>query len=260
MRESLLSKGFPQIPKSLSIVKKYERNTGFLLAVPRHVFLASLKSRNPTTAMHTILRPFLALAFAGSLTSLATAQEMPKRSEDNKMIVDKPAFDDLQSPNIQTGNSKRFRPKDWLEVEVKIKPGKFKQEPKDGYLDAITVKWFIVVKGTDRKSYMMKKEIEYVNIPFDEDTYVSVYLSPNTLKRITGKDRAGKNSLEAVGGEIHYGGEMVGFFSHGQQAGWWVRPLKNTERTEKFPLLDKSETPFSFLWYDRYAEIKPKAR
>ena len=28
------------------------------------------------------------------------------------------------------------------------------------------------------------------------------------------------------------------------------------QRTNKYPLLDKNETPFKFLWWDRYLEIE----
>ena len=181
-----------------------------------------------------------------------------KQSTDNRFDVGDPEFDDLQSPDIPDGNGKNFKPKDWLEIEVKLKMQKMKVEPKDKYIDEITVNWHVVVKGQDRKAYKISRSITHVNIPTDEEIYVSVYISPNTLKRITGKERASKSDLEAIGGEVELNGEMVGFFSHGEQAGWWTKELKSVEATEKFPLLDKTQTPFAPLWYDRHAEVKPK--
>ena len=198
------------------------------------------------------------LTFACSLALSGTAFSQLELSKTNSFDVDKPEFDDLQSPNIPVGKNKKFTPKDWLEVEVKLKVKKLKETPKDNYLDEFKVNWYVVVKGQDNKGYMMTKTITHINMPIDEEVVVSVYLSPSTLRRITGKERAGKGDLEAIGGEIEYGGEMVGFFSHGIKAGWWRLPLDKIERTEKFPLLDKSQTPFASLWYDRYAEIKPK--
>jgi len=189
---------------------------------------------------------------------LVPASGQLELSKDARFNVDDPQFDGLQSPTINDGNGKKFKPKDWLEVEVKLKVQKLKEEPKDKYLDEIKVNWNVVVKGQDRKAYWIKKTVTYVNIPTDEEVYVSIYLSPNTLKRITGKDRAGKGDLEAVGGEVELAGAMVGFFSHGEKAGWWRKSLKGVEVTQKFPLLDKTQTPFAPLWWDRYAEVKPK--
>ena len=172
--------------------------------------------------------------------------------------VGSPQFDSLQSPEINEGNGKNFKPKDWLEVEVKLKVQKLKEEPRDKFLDEIKVNWNVVVKGQDRKNYWIKKTVTYVNFPTDEEVYVSIYLSPNTLKRITGKERAGKSDLEAIGGEVEWNGSMVGFFNHGAKKGWWRESLKGVEVTQKFPLFDKTQTPFAPLWYDRYAEVKPK--
>ncbi|MDB6078368.1 MAG: hypothetical protein JWO82_2115, partial [Akkermansiaceae bacterium] len=37
--------------------------------------------------------------------------------------------------------------------------------------------------------------------------------------------------------------------------GWWTSPNLSDQST-KFPLLNKDETPFSVLWFDRYPEIQ----
>ncbi len=203
-----------------------------------------------------ICKTFLPVTCCVALSSAAFGQL--KLSDEARFDVSDPQFDSLQSPNINDGNGKSFKPKDWLEVEVKLKVQKLKEEPKDKYLDEIKVNWNVVVKGQDRKNYWIKKTVTYVNFPTDEEVYVSIYLSPNTLKRITGKDRAGKSDLEAIGGEIELNGAMVGFFNHGAKKGWWRDSLKGVEITSKFPLLDKTQTPFAPLWYDRYAEVKPK--
>ena len=206
--------------------------------------------------MHSTFKTILTVACSVALTGTAFSQ-LPT-SKTNSFDVAKPEFDDLQSPMIQVGKNKKFTPKDWLEVEVKLKVKKLGQKPEDGYLDEFKVNWYVVVKGQDGKGYMMTKTITHVNMPVEEEVVASVYLSPNTLRRITGKDRAGKGDLEAIGGEVEFNGEMVGFFSYGQSPGWWRKSLEKIERTDKFPLLDKTQTPFASLWYDRYAEIKPK--
>ncbi len=202
-----------------------------------------------------LYRSIIAISLSAglSMTSFAQKSKLPA-----KVKVDKPAFDTLQSPTLGGGNSKSFRPKDWLEIEVPFQLEGLNPKSKDGFADIMEVKWYIVVKGQDRKNYRIEKTVKHVNIPVGEEVVTSVYLSPNTLKRITGKDKAGKGDLEAIGGEIHYGGTMVGFFSHGLKKGWWKDEIKSVTTTTKFPLLNKDETPFKLFWHDRYAEIAKK--
>ncbi len=197
-----------------------------------------------------IINSIFVIGLSICLTLSASAQ--------NKAEADDPSFEQLASPDLGGGNSKRFKPKDWLEIETKVKITKILPIPKDGYIDTLTVKWYVVVKGQDRKNYLIQKDVEHVNIPINEEFFVSAYLSPTTLKRITGKDGAGKNDLEAVGGDIFYNGQRLAFFSHGAKDGWWARPMPSVTSTNKFPLLNKDETPFKLFWYDRYAEIAPK--
>lgn len=205
------------------------------------------------------LKQFTLLTLALGLALQASAQEMPTQSKTNVVIASDPKFVELQSPDVNVGGAnKKFRAKDWLEIEVALDVKKWNPKPQDDYIDSLTIKWWVVVKGQDRKTYLIEKVVQHINIPTDETSVVSVYLSPNTLKRITGKDSASKSDLEAVGGQVDSGGEMVGFFSHGMKAGWWVKDLGSVVRTSKFPLLNKDETPFKTYWYDRYAEIMPK--
>jgi len=200
-------------------------------------------------SISSLTKPILLVALSAALSVTAFGQA--------KIDVGSPKFDELQSPNLGGGNGKNFKPKDWLEIEVKLKVGKVVPEHKDGYVDALDVKWFIIVKAQDRKTYRLEKTVKHVNIPIGEEIFTSIYLSPNTLKRITGKDKAGKGDVEAVGGEVHYNGAMArdGFFQHGARKGWWTKEMKGVITTEKFPLLNKDETPFKLFWHDRYAEI-----
>jgi hypothetical protein len=86
--------------------------------------------------------------------------------------------------------------------------------------------------------------------------YVSVYLSPVSVKRLTGSDRAGKNAVEAVGYEVLVNGVKVAAESVGKgKTGWWNEASDKISRNESVPLLNKAETPFRAMWWDRYAEV-----
>jgi hypothetical protein len=53
-------------------------------------------------------------------------------------------------------------------------------------------------------------------------------------------------------------GEKVGVAVAGKgKEGWWTNS-KLSDQSTKYPLLNKDETPFSNLWYDRYPEIQKK--
>ena len=198
---------------------------------------------------------FLTILCSLGLGGAAVAQKKPVDfSGDLK-------FDDLQSPDVAIGKNKKFRPKDWLEIEVTAKLDHVPLANKaEEFHDSVSVNWNIILKGQDRKTYWVKKTVEHVNVPADEDIVFSVYLSPNTLKRITGKDGGGKSDLEAVGGDINVNGVRAGFFKAGKfKAGWWTAEApESVTVTQKYPLMSKDQTPFKLFWYDRYAEIKPK--
>jgi len=175
-----------------------------------------------------------------------------------KLVAEKPTFDDLQSPEYSGGGrQKPFKPKNWLEIEAKLNiTGGTAAKTK--ICERLTVKWYVLVKNPEKQSsfLLLTKDVEHVNIPYDEDIYCSVYLSPVSIKRITGSDRPGKNSVEAVGYEVLVNGvkvatEVVGRF----KAGFWNEASDKVSRNESVPLLNKAETPFSAMWWDRYAEV-----
>jgi len=186
-----------------------------------------------------------ALVFTGS----ALAQAV-------KVDVEKPTFDDLTSPTDFGGTkSKSFKPKDWLEVEAKLKVA-MRPEPPSKTLDRLTVKWYVAVKNPDKAGsfLLLTKDIEHVNIPLNEDIYSSVYLSPSSIKRLTGADKAGKNAVEYVGFEVLVNGEKLAQETSKGQVGWWNTASDKISRSETVPLLGKKDTPFSVMWWDRYAE------
>jgi len=188
------------------------------------------------------------------------AMSSPIMAQQYKLDISKPEFDSLLSPTIGGGTTvKKFKPKEWLEVEVKIKIESSNRD--EDFADRVTVKWYVAAQVTENKSTkvrLLEKEINYVNVPIGEDVYVSVYLSPTAVKRISGRDSAAKSIIEEIGGEITVNGiqpvKSSGFFTTmpKSKGKWWdsLTPFR------KIPLLNKNETPFKFFWWDRYAEIE----
>lgn len=200
----------------------------------------------------------LALVFgAVALAPLAHAQAY-------KADVKKPAFDALPSPDIKTNKDKGFKPKDWLEMEVEFELDA-KPATKDGFADRVTVQWYAAVKKREGGGYwLLNKNVEHVNVKIGEKLFSSVYISPNTYERLTGSEKVSKGDIKAVGGAILINGVRVGLFSteaiRNGGTPWWEAASDALARTDKFPMLNKNETPFKILWYDRYAELAEEIR
>ncbi len=199
--------------------------------------------------------PVLATAFIAAISTTGAFGQAAK------VVGEKPAFDDIPSPEFSGGKNKAFKPKDWLEIETKLKVS-LSPEPRSKTCDKITVKWYIAVKNPDKVGTMLllTKTIDHVNIPLDEDIYCSVYLSPASIKRITGNDRGGKAAVEYVGYEVLVNGEKMSQETNKGQPGWWNAASDKISRSESVPLLNKAETPFSNMWWDRYAEVNVERR
>lgn len=204
--------------------------------------------------LRPIRRSTLAVIAAASsaLTFLAAPASAQGKADVGNMV-----FDDIPSPDVQTGKSKNFKPKDWLEVEAGIKiPATNAEQKKIGFIDQVTVKWYVAFKNPDGKGFIkITKTINHINVPIEEEIFSSVYMSPSMLKRVTGKDKAGKGDVEAVGIEVLVNGEKVGIAAQKKPEKWWEAGSLS-DQSDKFPLLNKDETPFAMLWWDRYAEIQ----
>jgi hypothetical protein len=207
--------------------------------------------------MTRIFRNTLLLVFTGTLVSFlapcAVAQQF-------KATINKPSFDDLESPTFSGSKAKPFRPKTWLEVEAKIRI--LSADKKITTADRVVVRWFVAVKdqGANRFS-LLTRDVEHVNVPIDEDLFYVIYLSPSSIRRITGSDRAGKNNVFDVGYEILVNGTKLAESSFKNKPGWWNTTSDKISRSDVVPLLTKPETPFSNMWWDRYAEVfQPRPR
>ncbi len=194
----------------------------------------------------------------------ALALSAPLQAQAGKVEASDPKFDELQSPNVGGNTGKKnWKPKDWLEAEVKFKvemPKSYKAKT----VDSVTVKWYVAIKNPAGKGVLLlEKDVEHVNIPVGEEVYSSVYISPAAGSKISGKARFSKRNIEAIGGEILVNGSSIDknkerYFSQGQKIGWWKSG--SLSRYDRISLLNKNETPFKFLWWDRYAEIKTERR
>lgn len=203
--------------------------------------------------------PNAIIAAISLLCSLALLQQ--SNAQSYRVEVSQPIFDDLPSPEFSGGKQKTFDAKDWLEIEASVKID-MAPLPPSKTAERIQIKWYVAVQHPEKKgSYLLlTKDITHVNVPVGEEFFTSVYLSPASVRRLTGSDRAGKNSVYAVGFEVLINGEKVAQESSKNKPGWWNAASDKISRSETVPLLSKSESPFANMWWDRYAEISTENR
>ena len=201
--------------------------------------------------MNALLRKSLSFAAIAMIAGLPVGTALGQAA---KVVGEKPAFDDLQSPEFSGGKQKSFKPKDWLEIEAKLKVS-MAPEPKSRTCEKLTIKWYIAVKNPEKSGsfLLLTKDVEHVNIPLDEEIHCSVYLSPASIRRLTGSDGGGKNAVEYVGYEVLINGKVEAKETSKGKVDWWLSP--SLSKSDTVPLLNKMETPFANSWWDRYAEV-----
>ena len=134
-------------------------------------------------------------------------------------------------------------PQSWLEIEVEFK----------SYVDVtdeLTFKYYVYL---DVKK-CLTGSVSHINIPKGNSLWSVMYVSPGTLYRLYGGKPA-KNVQEVTVQIVNSKGEVVAEKSQkGTPTKWW-------EKTEQDAgsLVNKSQTPFASLYWDRYVEIKPAA-
>ena len=114
--------------------------------------------------------PFLSTILMAAAVSVFSVSV---QAQDVKVDVGDVKYDDLESPQFG-GNTgvKNFKPKNWLEAEVKIEAKASRRSDKK-FLERLSVKWYVAVKE-GKKVQLLEKDVTYVNVPVDEDRYVSI--------------------------------------------------------------------------------------
>jgi hypothetical protein len=192
-----------------------------------------------------------------SLVALSLASTPAQAQTAARAQVEKPVFEELQSPQIASQTrDKRFTPRDWLEIEGAITIDA-RPVPPSGMLDRLVVKWYVAIKNPEKSGefFKLSREVTHVNVPIGEPIYSSVYLSPSSIRRITGNYRNAKGSVEFVGYEVLFNGEVIAHATNKGPDQWWTKPSEKIADSDSVPLMTKPETPFAAFWWDRYAEV-----
>jgi hypothetical protein len=133
----------------------------------------------------------------------------------------------------------------WLEVEVD-----FSSAPE--FTDELTFKYFILINGK-----LLTGEVTHTNIAAARDNRSVMYVSPKTLARLMGNRPLAPNSVQNVAVQVLQQGAVKHELSaeRAPQPNWYA-----TMPQVAGLVLNKNETPFAPLYWDRYEQIKTQAR
>ena len=128
----------------------------------------------------------------------------------------------------------------WLEVEVE-----FAAAP--DFTDELTLKYFILVNGK-----LLTGEVTHVNVPAGRDNRSVMYVSPRTLTRLMGNRAVTPNAIQNVAVQIVQQGAVKSELSQDRAQPQWFATMPQIAGF----VLNKNETPFAPLYWDRYEQIK----
>ena len=183
------------------------------------------------------LGPILALAMlAGEALAQNRSAEF-QLTKITKNLVSTPQFTYTGAQQYPTNQRDR-----WLEVEVE-----FSATP--DFTDELTFKYFILVNGK-----LLTGEVTHVNVAAGRDNRSVMYVSPRALARFAGNGGVTSNSIQNIAVQITQKGAVKDELSFSRAAGQWFAGLPALTGF----VLNKNETPFAPLYWDRYEQIKPR--
>lgn len=128
----------------------------------------------------------------------------------------------------------------WLEVEVE-----FAAAPE--FTDELTFKYYILVNGK-----LLTGEVTHTNVAAGRDNRSVMYVSPKTLARIMGNRAVTPNSVQNIAVQIVQQGAVKSELSLDRAPANWFASMPQVAGL----VLNKNETPFAPLYWDRYEQIK----
>jgi hypothetical protein len=152
----------------------------------------------------------------------------------------------ISTPQYQYSGAEQFQANQrerWLEVEVE-----FTAAPE--WTDELTFKYYILFNGT-----LLTGEVTHTNIAAGRDDRSVMYVSPRTLARFANKHPITANMFQNIAVQIVQQGAVKDELSLARAAAQWFTSIPQVSGF----VLNKNETPFAPLYWDRYEQIKTSA-
>jgi hypothetical protein len=147
----------------------------------------------------------------------------------------------VATPDYGIGQYRVTANERWLEVEVE-----FNVAPE--WIDELTLKYYILFNGRS-----LTGEVTHVNISGGLNRSV-MYVLPAALARFAGNRPLLPNIFQNIAVQVVQGGAVKDQLSLVRAPAQWFATLPPITGF----VLNKSETPFAPLYWDRYAQIKTR--
>lgn len=180
----------------------------------------------------------LSLFACASLTfALHATAQVPIGPGAIKMGKIKPEIVKTPDFSIKSGPEKRSKSGDWLEIEVEF-------ETKAEEIDEITLQYTVMFENK-----LLDGQVTHVTIPKGREHYSVMYVSPRALEKLTGGKAVTAGNVQNVWVVASKQGQIL------DQAAIKNIAIPNLPHINGL-ILNKAETPFAPLYFDRYEAIK----
>ena len=152
-----------------------------------------------------------------------------------KNLISTPQFTYNGAEQYQSNQRDR-----WLEVEVEFGAG-------PAFTDELTFKYFILLNGR-----LLTGEVTHTNVAAGRDNRSVMYVSPRTLSRFLNNLPVTPNSVQNIAVQIVQQGAVKSELSLVRAPAQWFSAIPQLAGF----VLNKNETPFAPLYWDRYEQIK----
>ncbi len=191
---------------------------------------------NPTVLLRSFFLLVLISAAAFGQTRPSVEFQINKISRN---LITPPQYTYTGAQQYQTNQRDR-----WLEVEVE-----FGATPE--FTDELTFKYFILLNGK-----LLTGEVMHTNVAAGRDNHSVMYVSPRTLLRLMGNKPVAPTSVQNIAVQIVQQGAIKSELSLDRAQPQWFAAIPQVAGV----VLNKNETPFAPLYWDRYEQIKAPAR
>lgn len=192
---------------------------------------------------------FLTPALLLLVTTLALPAQTPKPPKIESVTVDM-----VQTPDFSVSGTKnkRSQPQNWLEVEV----GFTSEAP---MLEELTVRVHVITSQMTavQPPRYFTGEVTHINIFEGRNKFSVLYIAPGSLRLVNQGKPISLTDVEEVGVELLVKGQIVDQrnMKNNSAGPWWQKAQPMTGH-----VLNKNQTPFAPLFWDRYEQVKMEAR
>jgi hypothetical protein len=178
----------------------------------------------------------LAWSFPSGFAQVGAGQADFRLTKISRTLITSPQFTYTGAEQYTTNQRDR-----WLEVEVEF-------EAKPLFTDELTLRYFVLVNGQ-----LLTGEVTHANIPAGRENRSVMYAPPQVLARVVGDRGMSTALVQNITVQIVQKGAVIDELNLARAPAQWYKTLPALSGA----LLNKNETPFAALYWDRYAEIKP---